>query len=306
MTKRTGATLWRRSTIARFLLVFSLAAVPLGVGASSAAASVTIGQLATSPTATCTFGGSDFLQLGVGSGNTYVVPPLPPAVALEVSSWSHNAKTGSGQTLKMKVWRQTAASTYQVVGHDGPQNLTPSTLNTFQTSIAVKPGDILGLTSLPPLSAANSIACTFSAPGDQGPLADFGDRADGASLTMPPASFIAAQRLNITAVVSPVNAFTLGKTTRNKKRGTATEAVNVPNPGQLTVSGKGVNSASASAAAVTVNAPGAAKVLIKATGKKKKKLNSKGKVKVSPKITYTPTGGSPKTQSLQVKLKKKL
>jgi hypothetical protein len=55
-----------------------------------------------------------------------------------------------------------------------------------------------------------------------------------------------------------------------------------------------------------VSAPGEVQLLIQARGKKKTKLNRKGKVKVSPTITYTPTGGDPSSQSIDVKLKKKL
>lgn len=51
---------------------------------------------------------------------------------------------------------------------------------------------------------------------------------------------------------------------------------------------------------------GTASLLIKAKGKQKRKLYDKGKVKLNPAITYTPTGGNPSTQSLKVKLKKKL
>ena len=45
---------------------------------------------------------------------------------------------------------------------------------------------------------------------------------------------------------------------------------------------------------------------IKAKGKKQKTLNETGKVTVTPKVTYTPTGGDASTQSVKVKLKKKL
>ncbi len=48
------------------------------------------------------------------------------------------------------------------------------------------------------------------------------------------------------------------------------------------------------------------KLTIKAKGKKKGTLNETGKVKLRPKITYTPTGGDPSTQSVKVKLKKNL
>jgi hypothetical protein len=65
--------------------------------------------------------------------------------------------------------------------------------------------------------------------------------------------------------------------TRNKKKGTATLQVEIPNPGTLALSGKGVKPRGA-AAAVSVPA-GTAKLVVKARGKKKtKKLEQTGKV----------------------------
>lgn len=44
------------------------------------------------------------------------------------------------QTLTMKVFRKVAdPATYMVVGHDGPRPIAASTVNTFPTSVAVKP-----------------------------------------------------------------------------------------------------------------------------------------------------------------------
>ena len=104
--------------------------------------------------------------------------------------------------------------------------------------------------------------------------------------------------LNVTAVVAPSNSFTFGATTRNKKKGTATLTVNLPNPGELTASGKDVNVAGAAVISKAVTAR-TASLLIKARGKKKHKLNDTGKVKLNPAITYTPTGGDPSTQSTE-------
>jgi hypothetical protein len=100
--------------------------------------------------------------------------------------------------------------------------------------------------------------------------------------------------------------FTVDAITRNKKKGTATLTVTVAHAGELTGAGKGVNVANAAVISKTVSAPGSVQLLIKAKGKKKKKLNSTGKVRVKPKITYTPTGGEPGTRSVKVKLKKNL
>jgi len=109
-----------------------------------------------------------------------------------------------------------------------------------------------------------------------------------------------------TAFVKPTNAFTLSAITRNKKKGTATITLNVPNPGDLTGSGNGVKAASAGAVISKSVGAGPAQLLIKAKGKKKKKLNETGKVKLNVAVTYAPTGGDPSTQSVKVKLKKRL
>ncbi len=109
----------------------------------------------------------------------------------------------------------------------------------------------------------------------------------------------------INAEINPTSTFTLGAITHNKKTGTATIAVKVPNPGELTGSGRGVKVANAAVTSEQVHAPGMVKLLIKAKGKKKRKLNSTGKVKVRPEITYTPIGGSASTQSMKVMLTKR-
>jgi DNA-binding beta-propeller fold protein YncE len=108
------------------------------------------------------------------------------------------------------------------------------------------------------------------------------------------------------ATAKPSNVFSFGKLKRNKKKGTATLTVNVPNPGELTGSGKGAEVARA-AGAVTSKAvsTGNVQLLIRAKGKKKK-LNETGKVKLKVAVTYTPTGGDPNTQTRKLKLRKRV
>ncbi len=110
-------------------------------------------------------------------------------------------------------------------------------------------------------------------------------------------------------MVTPTNSFGLGKVKRNENKGTATITVeDVPNPGELVLSGKGVkraSSAGGAAIAKTVTAPGDVKLKIRAKGNKKNLLNETGKIKVKPKITFTPTGGDPNTQSRKLKLTKR-
>jgi hypothetical protein len=288
----------RRRYLKRFALGASLAALSVAANVAPAAGAVTIGQLAPGATGLCTATDTDALQAVLTSGNSYVVP-----VTGTITSWSHNARAANGgQQLTMKIFRKVAVAdppTYQAVGHDGPRPLVSGTLNTFPTSIAVKSGDLLGLNLLSP----NMTGCVFEGAPEDRVLGRAPGLADGESGIFP---LEEAGRLNISAVVAPSNSFTVGKAKLNKKKGTATLSIDVPNPGELTGSGKGVKVASAAVTSKTFSAPGKVKLTIRAKGKKKKKLNQTGKVKVKPKITYTPTGGDPSTQSLKVKLKKKV
>jgi hypothetical protein len=117
---------------------------------------------------------------------------------------------------------------------------------------------------------------------------------------------VACRELCITAVIAPTNKFGLGKAKRNVKKGTARLPVTGPNPGTLALAGKGVKAArgGANVSATTLTAPGTVELRIKAKGKKRRTLEEAGKVKVKPKITFTPTGGDARTQSIKLKLKK--
>jgi subtilisin-like proprotein convertase family protein len=106
--------------------------------------------------------------------------------------------------------------------------------------------------------------------------------------------------LNLTA---PVNTISAGKPKLNKKKGTAQIPVTVRDAGTLTLSGKGVKSASASKAKA-VAGPGTVKLTVKPKGKTAKKLNSTGKAAVKVKITFTPNGGASSVTTKKIKLKK--
>jgi hypothetical protein len=292
----TSMSLWRRRWLS--LLPLMAMAALIATSASPAGAAVTIGQVDPDPTpdVTCILD-ADVTQPTVTGGTSYVVPGTGT-----ITSWSHQARAGSGQTFSFKVFRKVAdPATYAVVGHDGPRSLTGGVLNTFAgISIPVKPGDVIGVNS----GSGTMTACLFGVPGETYSYTTPG-LADGQSVPFLQSS---DARTNVSAVFTPANTFTLGKAKLKKKKGTATITVDVPNPGDLTGSGKGVKVASAQGAVTsnTVAAPGKVMLTIKAKGKKQNTLNETGKVKVTPKITYTPTGGDPSTQSIKVKLKKKL
>jgi hypothetical protein len=277
--------------------------------ASTAGASVTIGQLApgVAPLAIC--GGSyDLVQPTVTSGTTYVVP----AGGVAITSWSTNAAAGSGQQLKMKVFRKVAEPrTYRVVGHDGPRALTPGTVNKFAVNIPVKPGDVLGLNNA--TVGAVPTACLLSAPGDFNPQHP-GDLADGQSANFDGEYGSANRRPNISAEVR-LKPLILGNLDRNKDTGKATLAVKVPAPGRLSLTGKGVRNQRSDRGVIAnrkVSTAGTVKLRIKAKGQKKRRLNATGRVKVKIKLTFTPSSietgqviGDPLTRSRRVKLVKR-
>jgi Ca2+-binding RTX toxin-like protein len=189
MTRRPGR-LVRRLLLAPLI---TAAALSLTASPTSAAAPVTIGQLApTTPPATCTTNPVDAAQVTVISGNPYIVPG-----AGTITSWSHNAGNATGQELTMKIFRKVAnPATYMVVGPDGPRGLSRGQLNTFTASIAVNPGDVLGLNFASPTATG----CGFGVLGESF-LARDGSLADGASGAF--SVDAESTRLNVAAVFEP-------------------------------------------------------------------------------------------------------
>jgi hypothetical protein len=274
----------------------SLAAAGLLSWASTAGASVSIGQNPLStPPADCTTQ-LDLLQPSVTSATRYVVPSTIAQGTL--TSWTHRAAAGTGQTVTLKIFRSTGGSSFQVIGHDGPRSLSPSSLNTFNNvSIPVVAGDILGLNSANAATVPNG--CVFAATGDQH-LEAPGNLANGASGAFSP---VPDTRVNVRARIDPVNRFSFGSLVRGKKRGIAFVQVNLPNPGRLSVSGSGVTDFVHGSSRIL--APGTVTVAIGATNGKRRKLKRRGRVFVAPTFRYTPTSGSRHSETLVVKLKKK-
>jgi hypothetical protein len=278
--------------------VVAAIAAALSAVASPAAGSVTIGQVA-DPVGSGCGDGYDWIQPTVTSGNAYVVPG--PSTG-RITSWTTFGGADMGDKLTMKLFRPVPgqADFYQAVGHAGPETVTPGGTagNTFPADIPAKPGDVLGFHTV-----TQSSRCAFQAPADEY-FTFQGDVQDG----QPDGPFLreTAYRLDIQATFVADNSFSVTGTRRNKKKGTATLSFNLPNPGDLSGSGKGAKVASAGAVTSKAVPAGAATLLVKAKGKKKRKLNDTGKVKLGLSVTYTPTGGDPKTQPLKVKLKKKI
>jgi hypothetical protein len=101
--------------------------------------------------------------------------------------------------------------------------------------------------------------------------------------------------------LAPSNQFRFGKLQRNKRRGTAQLAVNVPNPGDLRLA----RSKRIRGAAATAEEAGELTLAVNPRPKARRALRKRGSVFVKAKVTYSPEAGQPNTRAKRVKLVKR-
>jgi hypothetical protein len=280
----------------RAVIATALAAALLPA-ASAPAATVTVGSPLTGAFSTGLIGGggaATIANLTLREPGANATSPVNGTVV----AWRITGAVGG--PFKLRVLRPAGVLALTGAGTSAPQIPSGTGTETFTTSLPIQGGDLIALDD----SDSNDQLGGASLPGGTiaAWLPPLQDGATGSpSITFPD------KELGFNAEVRPSNAFRFVRVKRNRKKGTARLTVNVPNPGELVLSGKGVKRAGASGAiaAKRVPAPGEVELLIKAKGKKKRKLNETGKVKVKPNVTYTPTGGDPSSQSRKLKLKKR-
>jgi hypothetical protein len=268
----------------------------LAVGAAPASGSMTIGHAFDASGSDCP-AGWELLNPPVGPGIPYTVPGNGT-----ITSWAMDGSGVGGQRFQMKMFRKLGDPLrYQVVGHSAEETLIAqggTAVNTFPAHIEVKQGDALGLHTITPSSR-----CARANVGIQ-TLFFVGSLGDGEveHFGLDPGS-----ELNIEATFAPDNSFSpAGQVKRNINRGTATLSFNVPNPGQLTASGKGAKVSSAEVTTAKSVGSGTATLTVTAKGSKRQTLDQTGRVTLNLKVTYTPTRGEPHAQGLKVKLLKKI
>lgn len=97
----------------------------------------------------------------------------------------------------------------------------------------------------------------------------------------------------------PTNVFQLGAFQRNRRNGTATLSVSVPGPGALTLRGRGLYPVERGpAAATTLELP------VHLIGKSRRDLLTTGQRKAQASITFTPAGGTARTEARKLTLLK--
>jgi hypothetical protein len=213
-----------------------------------------------------------------------------------VTSWRLRANTAPN--VRLRVLRPGGGTTSTGVATSGPAGFAgPGISDPIATSLPIQVGDGVGLDSPNGnlIFGSNLVGDTlvWNAP----PLADGSQRA--ADFNGPMVEVL------VQATVEPANTVTFGAISRNKKKGTATVTVSVPNAGQLSYAGTGVSVTGPASVAVA----GDIQLTVRATGKKAKKLKKKGKAGASFGVTFTPNFGTagitPANLQLRKKLKKK-
>ena len=286
----------------------------LAFASSAQATTVTIGSLAPASTSSGHACGSCIqFQKSTDPGSpSYVVPPGD----WTITSWSSQAISSSPAVNRLLIFRPVAGTDqYMLIAETDDQSIPAGTNGPFATSIPVVGGDLLGVktgssgTNVGSYDSA-SLSDVVIGYGGTGAVGE----TCGAGGTYMCNTF-AGSLMNVSATLfkpdppsPPSNLFSIGKTERNKAKGTAVLLVSVPGPGEIDLTGKKVKPVARPAGHLyskAVTAAGVVELPIKAKGKAKKKLRKKGKLKVKVSVTFTPTGGPPNTESAKVKLIKK-
>jgi hypothetical protein len=205
----------------------------------------------------------------------------------------------STRVTNLRIIRPLSSGLYTGAGTSPSVTPPTGTMTSYSVQLPIRIGDYIGLDCCDP--GIFEPDAEFFVTGNAAVRDEWQPRlGDGAAGR--PALRTTGYEIALNAEVNPTSTFSFDAITRNRNKGTATIVAKVPNPGELTGSGKGIHAAVIS---TKIRAPGRVRILIKARGKKSRKLNSTGKVRVRPEITYTPTGGSASSQSVRVKLVKR-
>jgi hypothetical protein len=104
-----------------------------------------------------------------------------------------------------------------------------------------------------------------------------------------------------TYVAPPSNDFSLGKATKNRRKGTAKLKVNIPGAGGVELArSKNVRGASKLA-----ESGGTVALPVRPRGKARKRLDQQGTVRVAVNVTFAPDGGQPASERTRLKLVKR-
>jgi hypothetical protein len=226
---------------------------------------------------------------GVRPGND-----LPVASPTDGVVVSFGIKSSATDTVTFRLARLVQGGARATGAGTGPTVTLPSpgkhSFSALGLDLRVHAGDYVGVDTSE-LSAIGN-PCV---PGATERLQFSPTLVDGGATKAP--DFTQTCEILVNAKVRPSSRFTFEKVKRNKQRGTATLALDLPGPGSLTLSGKGIKRATEESGEA-----GRAKLRVKSKGKAKRRLARRGKAKVTAEVTFKPEGGKSATKSERIKL----
>jgi hypothetical protein len=289
----------KQRLLERGVYAATLAALLLGVSVSTARATVTIGSnLAREPNSTASYSPRPTLSNTSLASDLQAPGGLSSPINGTVVRW--RIRVGDfTQATNLRIIRPLGGGLFTGAGTSATVIPPIHATTTFDVSLPIRIGDYIGIDCCNPLAGESDFFRT-GVPAIRSEWQP--SLADGGARRAPSRTNLYEIALNADITTT----FTVGPITRNKKRGTATLTVTVPFAGELSGAGTGIKVGNGGRNSTKVGAPGSVRLLVKARGRKKKrKLNSIGKVRVKPKITYSPTGGETATKSVTLKLIKR-
>jgi hypothetical protein len=258
---------------------------------ASSGASITFGSDLTTNAQgfsdTCILSTAPCTEVLVGVRNANAFPVASPTDGVVVS---FGIKSSAADTVTFRLARVRSGSSKATGAGTGPEATLPGPgAYSFPARVPVHAGDYVGVDT----SAVSAYSTACGTGG--GEFTYHPTLVDGGPLI--PVDSNSTCEFLVNAKVRPSNEFTIEKVRRNKHRGTATLAIDLPGPGDLSLSGKGVKPATEE-----VDEAGSARLSVKPRRKTKRRLANRGKAKVTAEVTFKPEGGRSATDSERIKL----
>jgi hypothetical protein len=280
---------WR----AIFLAVLS-AAITLTPAACQAGAEVRIGSgLLSQPdsagvcSAACTAG-----NLFLPSSKAAFQGVLSP-VNGTVASWLYRSGDSPESPISLRILHPNGGLSFTGAGTSSSVPVFGGIRGQFGTALPIRIGDAIGIDSNGAQIVSTGIAGATQVSWTLPPLADGGTR---------DATIGTDVETMVQAIIAPTNTVSFGAVQRNRRKGTASIRVQVPNAGTLSYAGVGITGTGPA----SVNAPGGIQIFVKVRGKKRDRLRKRGSAWVSPQVTFLPVQGDAGTTIDKLKLVKKL
>jgi hypothetical protein len=297
---------WRTRT------TFALALAVSALAPAISQAEIVIGSDTTLPATTshvsCTFASPPctFLSFAVHPGNPY--PARSPTKGVVTSfALKSGAQPQGGEMVRFRLGRFDTGTTLAATGAGvGPMvTLSPTLINVVSANLPIDVGDAVGIDVF---STTSAIAAQGTCGVGMGahilyapPLTDGGG--------FQPAIGNSTCELLVQATVQPSSVFGFNpkQVYTVKKKRKIILPIELPGPGGIKVSGKGLarqgGASQAGAVARTVKQAGTVKLPIKLGAKTLRKLDAAGKAALKVTVTFTPVGGEPGTQARKLKLR---